>query len=105
MRGGSSCGPILSACRERPAASQATRPALRLWNSEPMPSSTRLAEDSEVAQEPPQQDENQDRTETATAKLLGAIARGEAAQKFAHPALRSCRICGSIARSVPVMVT
>ena len=54
-----------------------------------MLSSRRLAEDSEVAEQPPQQDEDKNRTETATAKLLGAISRGNAAQKFAHPALRS----------------
>src|SRR5947209_20595038 len=45
-----------------------------------------LLEDAEVAEEPPQQNEDQHGAEAATAKLLRAVSGGDAAQQFAHRA-------------------
>ena len=43
-----------------------------------------LLEHSEVAEQPPQQNENEDGAETAAAHFFRSVSRGEAAKQFAH---------------------
>jgi hypothetical protein len=45
---------------------------------------SRLFEDSEVPQQPPEQEEDQDGAEASAAQLLGAISRSHPAQQLAH---------------------
>src|SRR5689334_22310562 len=45
---------------------------------------TTLPEDAEVAEEPPQDDEDQHRAEASTAQFLCAVTGGDAAQQLAH---------------------
>jgi hypothetical protein len=56
----------------------------------PSPSApqNRLLEDPEVAEEPPEKDEDEDGAEAATAQLLGAVTGGETTKKFAHDGWR-----------------
>src|SRR5690349_12478495 len=44
----------------------------------------RLLEDPEVPEQPPEDEKDQDGAEAAAAQLLGAVARGHAAQELAH---------------------
>jgi hypothetical protein len=43
-----------------------------------------LLEHSEVAEQPPQQNENEDGAETAAAQFFRSVSRGDAAKQFAH---------------------
>src|SRR3954470_16257084 len=46
-----------------------------------------LLENSEVTEQPPQNDEDQNGAETATAQLFCPVSGGDAAQQFAHDGL------------------
>src|SRR6185437_5734162 len=50
-----------------------------------------LFENPKMAEDEPENDEDDDGAETSTAKLFGSVPRGDAAQQFAH-ALRSDRL-------------
>jgi hypothetical protein len=52
----------------------------RINDSDPLKS----AENSEVAEEPPQHQEDEDGAKAATAEFFRSISRGEAAQQLAH---------------------
>jgi 30S ribosomal protein S31 len=51
-----------------------------------------LFKDPEVAQQPPQKDEDQDRAEAAAAQFLGSVTGRQSPQEFAHAGRRGkCR--------------
>src|SRR5689334_16939352 len=61
-----------------------------------------LAENPEVAEEPPKQNENQDGGKTSTAEFLGSVTGGDAAQQLAHFRCSLCDDrCSANAQSVP----
>src|SRR5215207_1336644 len=77
---------VLSRGPRRPPAPCSRRSGPRR-RSAPVTSSgivTRSASPSEVAEQPPEQQEDQHRAEASTTKLLGSVTRGESAKQLAH---------------------
>jgi hypothetical protein len=60
-----------------------------------------LLENPEVAEEPPEDNEDEDGAEAPTAQLLGTVPRGDAAQQLAHRDSNSKRFAAVLAGIVP----